>query len=305
MAWDAALEETLESITADRDARDLLFHRRNELLFVEGSDMFYNCPATGTTRRMRGLLPLLRECFWPDETHAAILQAAKTRDKKLAAEKTRILRRANSSSSSSRSRNFPGRHPGMGKAKGARAHAQIQAAMLVDHTSFQNMFGRMVPSARRVLNYIVNVRNWLPLRPEVPVYDETLNVCARIDIVAAKPDGTLVFIEVKTGSRHCFESHGGVDMEGPLRGVLVDSELNRAMVQLAASILIALRGHTRVQRIEGYVVHALDDEEGDGSTKGLRAYPLSATLIATHGGAIYQAMKRIACAPPRPMRPPW
>lgn len=180
-------------------------------------------------------------------------------------------------------------HAGMGRAMGTRTHAQIQAAMLVDHVGFRNMFGTMVPAARQVLSYIVNKRNWIPLRPEVPVYDETMGVCARFDIVAAKPDGTLIFIEVKTGSKHCFESTGA-DMEGPLRGVLRDSDLNRALVQLAASVMIALRAHRKIQAFEAYVFHAQDDNHAS-----VRVYPMPRDLLLKMGSAIYRAM-HTACA---------
>jgi hypothetical protein len=285
-------------------ARALLAHERNRHVYAQDDDLFLRDPATGNVRRLSGLMPVLGAVFWPEHvgpdepSRSEQREAAKKRDKARAKAERRITQQG----APAAERGGGGRRPqNFGTAHGKLMHRQLSAAVLVDKESFHNLYPSMLPATKAQLDFIA-LQGWLPLQPDVPVYDEELGICARFDLAAAKPCGTLVFIEFTSGSGDCFTS-SALSMAGSLTNIVRDSDCGHKFLELAFTILIALRGHPGLHRYEAYVLRAKAPYEKDFAKKPVACYPLPPALLAVHGAAIYRdvAQYRAQCR----AQPPW
>jgi hypothetical protein len=291
----AASAPTCPVLLDDSQARALLHHERNKHVYAQDEDLFLRDPATGNVRRLSGLMPVLGAVFWPEYTgpgepsRSTQREAAKKRDKKRAKAARQIAQQGA----------VPGggrRPPNFGRAHGKLMHRQLSAAALVDTQSFNNLYPRVLPATSAQLDFIAQ-QDWIPLRPDVPVYDEVLGICARFDWVAAKRDGTLVFIEFTSGSGDCFTS-SALSMAGALTNVVRDSDCGHKFLELAFTILIALRGHPGLHRYEAYVLRAKAPYEDGFDKRPIACYPLPPALLAVHGAAMYRDVAAYRARPP-------
>jgi hypothetical protein len=86
-----------------------------------------------------------------------------------------------------------------GAVRGSYIHQQIEAAVMLDAGSFARKYREgMNPWAHHLMADII-ARGMRPFRAEFVVYDLHIGCATQIDLVAVDKDGTLVFIENKTG----------------------------------------------------------------------------------------------------------
>lgn len=111
--------------------------------------------------------------------------------------------------------------------------------ILLDDKNFQKKHRHLHPWTKRLLEHIVGVLHLQPVKCELGIYDEEARIGTRIDMVCVEPlTQRIGFIEIKTGYRD-FESYDGY-MQGCL-ACLQNSALNRASIQLATSVVLALK----------------------------------------------------------------
>lgn len=289
----------------DRSQIDaLLASPLNSEAVSEGSVILYDNQAAGVQQQFNGLLPVLALAFWPDDLRGSRKQALqRAKDKARTEEAARrrslvsqgVLARPDELRTKPMAKDLA-KHRSFGLARGTRVHHQVEDAVYMDPQSFKNKYGRLMPSAADLLTAMHRL-GVIPVKPEWLVVDPLLAIGVRFDMLGVKRDGTLVFIENKTsGSKAAFEAEGP-DMTGVLRGVLRDSDMNRAFVQLAFSILVAIKRFSCIRRYEAYVLlpRAKDHPSAQNakSNKGAHVYPLSVDFINRYGVTMYNEVKKI------------
>jgi hypothetical protein len=270
----------------------MLADPRNDHIVAEGSLLLYYNPETGQRGQFNGLLPVLALAFWPDDprkTRAALRKRAKELARDRAIKTSTLVAPVFGQPPQKHKkplRALTAGHRSAGLALGTLVHKQLEDAVYLDRASFERKYTAMAPSTKAVLGYIQK-RGWTLVATEFCVADEALGVAARFDAVAVTKDGVPVFLEYKTGGKYSFCAEGP-PMTGVLAGVLGDSDRNRALVQLAFSMLILIKYFPYVTTYEAYVLRPTEEEE---NKKGaVKAYPLAQSFLATYGPAMYRAV---------------
>ena len=162
-----------------------------------------------------------------------------------------------------------------GKAHGIIVHSHIQEMLLRYMSTAVNQDGKRFyfseteercgtwdPCAIKFCRFLMEHR-LLPLASECVAYDSTLDIATAIDaVVMDQRSGRVVFVEVKSssGSKCGFldttSLHGKVvTMRGEMLQDVAESKYHRAVVQLAATMLMAKRGRVPFAPDEGMIVY--------------------------------------------------
>jgi len=289
----------------------LLRDRQYDGITAQGRLLLYINPKDGVESHMNGLLPVLAQVFWPDddvESRTTALNKAKRQ----AVRDASAIRHAAAQSgvfymSSASRRGKHGKraaqakqksHGLSGVARGTLVHRQIEDALLIDPASFRNKYGSCDTRTQAFFDFVEHEQNVIPILGEFPVADPDLGIVARFDMIGVRPNGTIVFYEHKNGYKHCFGAKSTMDMAGALGPQLIDngrihpglcdSELNRAFIQLAFSVIIAVRMHTFIHHFEAYVLQADDDPRAP-----IKCYELPYEFIRERIGAMYADVARV------------
>jgi hypothetical protein len=129
--------------------------------------------------------------------------------------------------------------------QGSLVHRQI-AQVLEQHAKpTPQLCATLHPYAKATIQAVL-ARDWMPVACEYPVFDPALNTTTRIDMVAVREDGVLVFIELKTGySDGRFTSASGDEWRGAKLSAISDqfpcNERNRAVVQVVLGAAMAIK----------------------------------------------------------------
>ena len=129
--------------------------------------------------------------------------------------------------------------------QGSLVHRQI-AAVLEQHAQpTPQLCATLHPYAKAAIQAVL-ARNWVPVACEYPVFDPQLNMTTRVDMVAVRQDGVLVFIELKTGySDGRFTLATGDEWRGTALRAIADqfpcNERNRAVVQVTLGAAMAVK----------------------------------------------------------------
>lgn len=283
------LTEVLSEVRHPGTVLKMLSDPRNDHIVAEGSLLLYYNPETGQRGQFNGLLPVLALAFWPDDlrkTRALLRQRAKKLVKERSLQTSKLVAPMFGQQHRKVPRPLTAGHRSSGMALGALVHKQLEDAVYLDRASFERKYTAMAPSTKAILQYIQK-RNWTLVATEFCVSDEAIGVAARFDAVAVTPEGVPVFLEYKTGGKHSFCAEGPA-MASVLAGVLTDSDRNRALVQLAFSMLMLIKYFPYITTYEAYVLRPTEEEE---NRKGaVKAYPLEQRFLATHGPAMYKAV---------------
>jgi len=267
--------------------------------------------------RVRGLLGLLKNVFWPTyntEVHASMARSYLTREKKRVQARRRAEgkkntrkkkkpviqvaakdRRSSSGCAWSTIDSVIHNRRGTGMELGKQIHEQLER-FARDHISFALSRDPVDPITRAVIDHIIIKWKMIPVWGELQIWDEGLRYGTAIDMVCLRPKGmgNLVFLEIKTGYKEVFtyarrKVHGGVGID--------DSPLGHAMLQLIIPIQ-TMKYRYGITGITGYVLHVNEME-------GVTCFKLPADNPRVKGGVSYAriynyAMKRDRGGPQEP-----
>lgn len=247
-------------------ARQLLDHPRNRLLLADGHGYQMLDERTNRVVRLQGLTGPLAECFWPSDVARTAAAATPARAYKRPGgsrvykppRRQRGVRATGKTSP--RAAPKSAQEAASGWARGNIVHRQVQELVQLDSVAFRrrNCDGAH-PWAERVCRALLDTMKWRPLATEFLVGDIGLGMGTEIDGVWAAQDGTLHFIELKTGYASAAEWTGGTArMHGALSPLLADTALNRAIVQIIAGTVMAIETLGLRARFACWVVRVND-----------------------------------------------
>lgn len=282
----------LEQVTEPFQILALLNDKRNDNITADDSILQYTNPKNGEQELFNGLVPILTKVFWPDDefkTRKNSLDASKKRAKDAAKSRLHGMNRKELSGPPVKGKSKAAAAQGKGHfangiIRGKRSHKQFEDAHVLDAENFERKYGSMSLDTRAMFEAYDEL-GIMRVTSEFCDYSEKLGIAVRHDGIGVKRDGTVVFIEQKTGSRNCFEADSGIPMQGCLTGIMPDSELSRAMMQLAVSVQITLHKRPYIKRWEAFVLRPTD-ESRPGSKCKAKVYPLSKDFLREYGGLI-------------------
>ncbi len=197
-------------------------------------------------------------------------------------------------------RSVPRRHvmDGLrGAVRGSRIHQEIEATVMLDAGSFARRYPEGInPWSRNLMEDIMK-RGMRPFRAEFIVYDRAIGCATQIDLVAVDRDGTLVFIENKTGyGNGAWTKSGGAYWMTPALSRMPNfacTPRNKAIVQITlgaimAAKMLGLRVGTyrlAVMRIDEHVIEYI---------------PVDDAFMVQEGVALYHHLKAVRQRPPPP-----
>lgn len=274
----SAHDDVLPWIEGDAtDAVLIVEHPDNDALVADSQGFHFLDPETGKVRRMRGLTTPLAEVFWPGRALPG--------------------GRSSSSSSLGKSRSAlrtpqaaPGARHGAivqqaarGILRGNIVHQQIEDLVALDSERFLRKYRNGAHKWSHDALQAILERGVRPLACELGVVALDLGIATKIDMVAVKRSGRLVFIEFKTGydAPRAWRGHTQ-EMQKCLRGVLNDTAQNRAIVQVIAGALMAKRSRALQGDFECWVVHI--------SSAGTTFDVVHGDFVLQHGPRIYAAL---------------
>lgn len=216
----------------------------NHVLFDENKACFMApWPTTGVFKPVRGLKPLLADCFWPDYDYEAAERVAK--DLALGV----VERHATST----------GGRAAAGMHRGSFVHKQIEDFVKLSPKAFAEVHPKLHPFAATLLRAIYYDMKLTLVDTEVPVMCATGWFATAADLVAVDQQGQLVILEIKTGMANYFR-HANKPMRGRAltNPRLPNSPMNQAFVQLLiTSMMIDKQYNTHVHA--AYVLHATEE----------------------------------------------
>lgn len=223
----------------------------------------------GVAKRMRGLLNMQRQVFYPDFKYEELTKQARLSSKtKTGKGKKRRIdvpeedRRSTIGCAWTHIDRAARNGRGVGKELGKQVHDQLQSFSR-DQQSFS--YGDSDPYTKAIVDKILRRWNMVPLWGELEIWDETLQYATCVDMVCLDPSngGRIVFFEVKTGYTEAF-THQHHKVQGNVK--IWNNPCGHAMIQLIIPIE-TMRRKYGVQNIHGYVLHV--NEEG-----GVKVYKL-------------------------------
>lgn len=257
-----SIEDTLAwtSEVGRERVKAVLEYAQSKLIAREGSSGFVVFdPVTNKNKQLKGLTPLMRSVFWPDQHHftrtskpttlsrcmldnrittspitAAFAGTSSNIDwNKWAAPKTSSVSAkppksikvsdAGVKAKSNRRYKRSAVTYYTGARRGSYVHHQID--IMVKHGP--EVFAKMFPDGcndmtKRAMNMIVNHCRWRPFLCELAVSDKEKMVGTAVDIVCVDVEGNIQFVEVKTG----YEGDRFIRMPAEGRSRYMRSPLN-------------------------------------------------------------------------------
>lgn len=248
------------------DAVMCLEHSHNESLTSDSSGFHFWDDAKGKMFRPRGLTTPLAEVFWASKGLPSVRRVS-------ASGRSQGTRRAKTAQEAAR-----------GMLRGNIVHQQIEDLVTLDSERFHRRHRNGAHPWSLDALTAINNRGARPLVCELGVIARDINIATRIDQVAVKENGGLVFIEVKTGYDSNEAWRGATRwMRGVLKGHLLDSALNRAIVQVVAGAMLAVTSREIEGPIECWVVHISSD--------GTEIIQVGARFVNRYGPIIFNALR--------------
>lgn len=245
-------------------ARKVLWHERNARVKHSGGQFFYcEVEPDAPWISLRGLIPPMKETFFPDVDMRAIIKQGKKDGR----------------SAGPRRRGEPKRGRFGGVIRGDETHEQLMHIVPLSHESFHRLHPTMHRFTRCLVEFIVADMHWQPLCSEFYVFDELLRIGTSIDMICRRQsDGKLVLLEFKTGYADYYDCASGM-MHGALRK-MNNSPHSQADVQLFCGALLLMIHHKlRSDEFEMYVIR-VDDTR-------LEPYKLNNAFLVKKGQKIY------------------
>lgn len=201
------------SSSSKKDLLRILEHTANDSITFSKEEGCFRLSGGGGGKVIRGLLPVLRRCFWPNYEY----------------QRKHSTYYSTSTTSSGKSTGVRSRKQGL--ARGDLVHNQLEIFTNRGIEVLKDRFdGVLHPFTEKVIEYL-QIQDMRPMISELPVYDEGLGIATKSDLIALDGDGKLTVIEWKCGMDN-YIHRGCTEMEGPLKGRFSDSPLNQAFVQL-------------------------------------------------------------------------
>lgn len=250
-----ALAETRDQ----RAARKLLCSPHNLRVKYAGG-CFFSLDARGKWQRCTGLLPRIRDAFFPDFDIKKAIRSA---------------RRAGVRKTASHGK---GRH--YGSIRGTETHEQLRALVELDRVAFRRRYPVIHEYTRQIMHFIMR-QNWRPLVAEFALADEALRLGTAFDMVCLSAEDKLVFLEFKTGYDGYFKA-----ASGPMHGALAEldnSHYSQAHVQLMTAVMLLAKSHGLLpSELEMYVVLVNDTM--------LSPHKINNDFLRRHAAGIYQGI---------------
>ena len=251
------------SITNRGPCKQLLGNPRNSIVHFTGS-AYYRISKNGKDIRLSGLLPVLKTCFWPNTNINTIMSKKRKKDtnnddnNKTQYKKYRLNNGSYVTIKTpviNKSSSDHGRGKHFGLIRGTKIHEQLNDYILFDKPNFLKKHINIHPWTKKIFGFIKS-KGWCPLVGEFNLYDPALNMGTSVDIVFVSMDtGHLILLEIKTGYNGYFEENDGCYMEGPLNGVLENSPINWAILQIVFSTILVVMYHKiELTYIEAWVL---------------------------------------------------
>lgn len=216
---------------------------RNVVSFDSTQGCFMtDCPGNGGTRMaIRGLKPLLADCFWPDYDW----EAGEALAKRLALGP--VARQPTATGGNARA----------GILRGNFVHKQIEDVVKLSTRAFQEVHRTVHPFTVDILTAIHRDMKLTLVAAEVPVMCGVGWFATAADLLAVDEKGRLIVLEVKTGMSNYFR-HANRRMHGRTLSRSYDnSPMNQAYVQLLITALM-LGKQYNIPVHAAYVIHATE-----------------------------------------------
>lgn len=270
-------EDVLGWIDGDPcDALALLEHPHNELLTSDSNGFHMLHPERDVTHQPRGLTTPLSEVFWSSKG----LPSGK---RKRGAAAYRHDEGQKSRTHRHKARTVQDAARGM--LRGNIVHGQIEDLVMLDSVAFFKKHRQGAHKWSLDALEAIRLHGARPFVCELGVVDSDLGIATRVDMVAVRSNGHPIFVETKTGYDSNEAWRGArAWMRGKLHGVLVDSALNRAIVQVVMGAMLAIMSRGLNGVVECWVLHI--------SSEGTEITEVSPKFIADYGPVIYQEMKK-------------
>ena len=243
---DISIENDIVPFVLDaRPIRALADHPQNRLVTPGDWKSGYTTvdPVTKRNVRLSGLTPLLDAVYWSREPHTRKRGAP-----------------VQTPAAAVRHRN-PVLDGARGAVRGTVVHRQVVEYLTLNTTYLDKRNPMGVHDWCERVFALMLEKKVLPALGNVPVFDLPRRLCTELDLVGvSEPSGHLVLVEIKTGYRGAAWTTSRGAMRNGLRGVLDDTPLNRAIVQLVVSAVLLAQGHGVPGDLELWVLHV--DEEG-------------------------------------------
>jgi len=133
----------------------------------------------------------------------------------------------------------------------------------------------------RILKYLSNTLNLVPIASEFFLWDADINLATRVDLLCLTSHLTYVLVSLKTG-RYGRDSHPGITakfFQKPLDKI-PDSVQNRHMIQLFIEAMLLLK-HYAIPLSDAFVLYVHMDELGLGKGNGSNDVRLSVKRAST------------------------
>ena len=193
---DVQPQAIVDSVRDPQYGNALLHHPRNKNV-KNTSGAYYYINEHGNYATLKGLLPRLRETFWPASNNA-YRQMADVRSRP---------NTNNTSTGIKKKQRGRGRYQGV--ITGTEVHQQLRDFVILDDKNFRKVHGELHPWCARLMEVIAVRRNWLLFLPEFDIYDEALRIGTSIDMVCLDKEGCLILLEFKTGYKDYFDGADG------------------------------------------------------------------------------------------------
>lgn len=287
------------AVAKRKPAIALVTNPLNERVHHTNGAYFYVDPKSDKHIILTGLLPSLKQCFWPNADIRKTLTTTPKKTTYMKNKKNEKKTYNNGRETTSVKKDSAAMNKGkgmfFGSIRGTQIHEQLADLVFLDRKNFLKKHQGLYPWSKRIIDFITGEMKWIPFVSEHHVYDEFLRIGTSIDMICIDPQsGRLVLLEFKTGYRSSgktyFENYDGF-MENSLHE-MKNSPLNFATIQLVFSIIILMKQQQYRQNVSdrlslgdimAYVIK-IDDETLD-------CYSIDNTFIREMTPLMYEDMK--------------
>lgn len=261
--------DVIKSVPNNQALKKLLNHERNKLV-INTKGAYYYRNRDGKYQILTGLLPRLRQSFFPDINIFNLLRVPKSLDRPRKKTKHRVPKKQKGSK---------GMH--YGKLRGTVVHNELEDFIFYDSKNFRKKHPSIHSYTHKILQFILETMQWKLVRSEFDIFDEQLRLGSSIDIVAVNKKGQIVLIEVKCGYQQTFDNHDGY-MHGVL-SKLTNSPHHQANLQLITAAVLVIKHHQiPLSNLLLYVIRVDDDD--------LYYYEINNEYVQKKGAKIYNQL---------------